>query len=103
MMVYLCMWYYTTRPPWNECLVEFSILVTNVLSTALSLARLAANCCCNRSRLDSAKLASISGHLLSFEFWQHMEYFPSHRRVPTGLLDDVMGILAHGHIGILNH
>ncbi|KAI5120087.1 hypothetical protein M0805_001243 [Coniferiporia weirii] len=40
-------------------------------------------------------------HLLDFEFWQHVEYFPSHRPLLDGVLDELMGILIHSHIDVI--
>lgn len=39
------------------------------------------------------------GHILDFEFWQHIEYFPSHREVLPGVLDELMGMIVHSHVG----
>ena len=49
----------------------------------------------------NANTGPISGHLINYEFWLHIGFFPSHRHVMPELLDEVMGILAHGHVGIL--
>ncbi|THH05891.1 hypothetical protein EW145_g4467 [Phellinidium pouzarii] len=40
-------------------------------------------------------------HLLAFEFWQHTEFFPSHRPLPDGVLEELLGILVHSHIDVV--
>ncbi|EJC99259.1 uncharacterized protein FOMMEDRAFT_148782 [Fomitiporia mediterranea MF3/22] len=40
-------------------------------------------------------------HMFDFEFWQHVEYFPTHRPLQEGLLEELMGLLVQMHIDVV--
>ena len=40
------------------------------------------------------------GNNFQGEFWTHVEYFPCHRPLVNGVLDEIQGILLHMHVGV---
>ncbi|KAL5522713.1 hypothetical protein ACEPAG_8731 [Sanghuangporus baumii] len=39
-------------------------------------------------------------YMFEFEYWQHIDYFPNHRPLQNGLLDELLGILLQQHIDV---
>ncbi|KAL5523131.1 hypothetical protein ACEPAF_1398 [Sanghuangporus sanghuang] len=39
-------------------------------------------------------------YVFEFEYWQHIDYFPNHRPLQNGLLDELLGILLQQHIDV---
>ncbi|EJC97875.1 uncharacterized protein FOMMEDRAFT_171285 [Fomitiporia mediterranea MF3/22] len=52
----------------------------------------------SKDKLHNHRLRS--GHQLDFEFWQHIEYFPNHRKLYPDIFNEVMGILNYWRIDV---